>query len=66
MYKVGDRIEMIHMGNDPDPIKSGTQGTITNVADFPPSMGGGTQLSVKWDNGRTLGVCLPEDIVKLI
>ena len=29
--KVGDRIELVAMPNDPDPIPSGSKGTVTNV-----------------------------------
>ena len=45
---IGKRIKLIEMVEDPHPIPSGTMGTITNV--------GGGVISVKWDNGRYLGV----------
>jgi hypothetical protein len=47
---IGKRIKLITMFNDPHPIESGSMGTITNV-NYPVK-----QISVKWDNGRTLGV----------
>lgn len=62
-YKEGDRIEMIYMGNDPDPIPSGTQGTVTYVSKMPDYE---TQIGVKWDNGRTLSVILPQDRIRKI
>lgn len=61
-FKEGDRIELVLMGDDPDPIKVGTKGTIIKV-NFLPSWNE-TQVSVKWDNGRTLRVLLPQDKIK--
>lgn len=39
------------MGDDPDRVPSGTEGTITG--------GNAAQIYVEWDNGRTL-ILLPE------
>lgn len=65
IYKKGDRIEMIFMGNDPDPIAPGSQGIITHISED--VFGKGTaEVSVDWDNGRSLSVCLPQDKVKKI
>ena len=61
MYKANDRVELVKM-NDPDPVPVGTLGTILSVCDFGKGM---MQLNMKWDNGRTLGVCIPEDQVKV-
>jgi hypothetical protein len=46
------RVRLIRM-NDPNPIESGTEGTIYNI--------GFDILNVKWDNGRTLGLVIGED-----
>ena len=46
------RVRLIRM-NDPNPIESGTEGTIYNI--------GFDILNVKWDNGRTLGLVVGED-----
>lgn len=62
MYKKGTRIEMVQMENDPHPIEPGTKGTVQSVF----SSGSETQLSVVWDNGRTLGVVLPVDRVRVL
>ena len=62
MYKKNDRVELVRM-NDPDPLPVGSVGTVLSVADFGR---GEMQLNMKWDNGRNLGVCIPEDEVKLI
>ena len=47
------RIVLISM-SDPNPIESGTQGTILHVD-------GIGQIHVKWDNGRRLAVVPGED-----
>jgi hypothetical protein len=65
--KVGDRVEMISMPEDPNPIEAGTKGTIRslNKVDF----GRGdsfTQIRVDWDNGRKLMVCIPPDQIRVI
>jgi hypothetical protein len=59
----GTRVEMVYMGDDPNPIEYGTKGTVSSVCSFG---NGEIQLSVQWDNGRTLGVVLPKDIVRII
>ena len=45
----GKRIRLIEMPEDPNPIQSGTEGTILYVDDA------GT-IHVLWDDGRKLGV----------
>jgi len=49
MTKPGDRIILIHMPNDPDPIPAGETGTVTDVV-----KGVFDQVQVDWDSGRTL------------
>ena len=56
MYRLGDRIELIEMPNDPHPIPAGTQGTILKMGPDPCSRGYHI-FSMKWDNGRTLNLC---------
>ena len=64
VYKKNDRVKLVSMGNDPDPIPVGTEGVVTHVQ-YLPSFNE-TQVGVKWDNGRSLSVILPQDqIVKL-
>jgi hypothetical protein len=55
---VGTRIELVRMGNDPDPIPPGSQGTVTG--------GNGAQLYVDWDGGRSLILIPGEDRWKVI
>jgi hypothetical protein len=64
MYKKGDRIQMIKMSNDPNPIESGAKGTVLDVVPLP--WDSEIQIQVCWDNGRSLNVILPHDkITKL-
>jgi hypothetical protein len=44
----GKRIMLVEMFDDPNPIPSGTMGTIRHV--------GGGVINVDWDCGRSLGV----------
>lgn len=61
MFKEGDRIRLVRMGNDPDPVPVGTEGTVEyyqECSSFRPAF---TQVGVKWDNGRSLSLCIPPD-----
>jgi hypothetical protein len=52
MIRAGDRIRLISMPDDPDPIPAGSTGTIESVTAGP--LG---QIHVKWDDsGRTLSL----------
>ena len=60
--KVGDRIRLIRMVDDPDPIPAGTTGTVTEIhihSDW-------TQIEVSWDNGRMLMLVSPPDKFEII
>ncbi len=48
----GDRIVLLSMPHDPDPVPVGTEGTVEEVNDV--GFGAFTQVEVSWDNGRTL------------
>lgn len=59
--KPGDRIMLTKtMVNDPAPVEAGTQGIVTSVNDLMDSLGI-AQVGVRWDNGRTLMLALPDD-----
>ncbi len=60
--KVGDRIRLIHMPEDPDPIAYGSLGTVRAIH---PHLGW-TQVEVDWDNGRHLMLSLPDDVVEIV
>lgn len=53
----GTRLELISMGNDPRPIPPGTRGTVLGVDDA-------GQISMQWDNGRSLSLIPGEDVFR--
>lgn len=59
--KRGDRIRLLAMPNDPDPIPVGSEGTVTfaTTGDF-------AQVGVDWDCGRTLMLIPGEDHFEII
>jgi hypothetical protein len=61
-YKTGDRLRLISMPDEPNPVPTGTKGTVFSVIPY----GGNWILNMKWDNGRTLGVHLEQDTVEKI
>lgn len=65
--KVGDRIELLSMPDDPCPIESGTTGTVTDVTGpWPFGPRPSYQVSVDWDAPRSLLLCIPPDRVRVI
>ena len=55
--KVGDRIRLLQLIDDPDPIPVGTMGVVTEIhvhSDW-------AQIEVDWDNGRRLMLVSPPD-----
>ena len=60
--KVGDRIRLIQIVDDPDPIPVGTIGTVSEIhihSDW-------TQIDVSWENGRKLMLVSPPDKFEII
>ena len=57
----GDRVKMVHMPDDPDPIPAGSIGTVTRVTDGPLA-----QESVDWDDGRSLSLVPGTDEFEVI
>ena len=60
--KAGDRIRLVAMPHDPDPIPTGSLGTVVAVYNH----GNWAQIDVDWDSGRTLMLSLPDDCVAII
>ena len=60
--KVEDRIRLIHMPEDPDPIPPGALGTVCAI--HPHHRW--TQVVVDWDNGRRLMLSLPDDLIEIL
>jgi hypothetical protein len=63
-FQKGDRVRLVRMGDDPNPVEPGTEGVVVRTADlrFPgesPQM----QVSVSWDNGRSLSCLVPPDVL---
>ncbi len=54
----GTRILLFRMDNDPNPIESGEKGTVEG--------GNDSQLWVKWDNGRSLNLAIPDDKYRVV
>lgn len=62
-FAEGDRIRLVSMTNDPDPIEAGAAGTV----ELPPGwFQDAWQIIVKWDNGRTLSLVVPPDVAEKI
>jgi hypothetical protein len=55
----GDRVRLLSMPQDPDPVPLGSLGTVVEVHEF----SDWTQVEVDWDNGRKLMLTLPDDCV---
>lgn len=60
--KLGDRIRLISMPMDPDPIPVGSLGTVLRVHNH----GDWSQVEVAWDSGRTLMLTMPDDCVEVV
>lgn len=63
MFEPGDRVRLVRMDDDPDPVPVGTEGTVTDVDVVDLGDGCYAQVSVDWDNGRTLSVATPPDLL---
>jgi hypothetical protein len=60
--QTGDKIRLVAMSDDPDPIPPGTTGTVTAVR----QQGTWSQVDVDWDNGRKLMLSVPPDQVEIM
>jgi len=59
--KPGDRVKLVFMPNDPDPVPEGAVGTVVDVVQLPWGSDIRTQVFIDWDNGRILSCLLPPD-----
>jgi len=57
----GDRIRLIAMPDDLDPIPVGSTGTVTFVNGHGSGERAWSQIGVDWDNGRKLMLAVPPD-----
>jgi len=64
--EAGDRIELVFM-DDPCPIRPGTRGVVRGVRIVGDVRRGGfAQVDVDWDNGRSLMLSVPPDVVRIL
>lgn len=59
----GDRIRLLSMRNDPDPIPVGQTGTVVAVRHCQQRW---LQIDVAWDSGRTLMLVTPPDRYEVV
>lgn len=64
--KRGDRVRLVFMPNDPDPIPEGTEGIVTDVMPIDWGQDKKTQVHVAWDNGRSLSCICPPDFLEIL
>ena len=64
--KKGDRVRLVFMPDDPDPIPAGTEGTVEDVVDIDWGQDKKKQVYVRWDNGRTLSCVCPPDFLEIL
>lgn len=60
--RVGDRIRLVSMPDDPAPVAAGQTGTVRGI--YP--HGRWHQVDVDWDDGRSLLLVVPPDRFELI
>lgn len=61
----GDRIQLVRMDDDPDPVAPGTRGTVVNCWSHGTGRDIWCQADVRWDNGRGLMLTMPPDVVRV-
>ena len=64
--RVGDRIRMVAMHDDPDPIPVGQVGTVVGLRRHGRGKDEWFQIDVSWDNGRTLMLVSPPDAFEIL
>ena len=62
----GDRIRLVAMADDPDPIHPGQAGTVIGVSRHGSGRDVWHQIDVAWDDGRTLMLVSPPDTFEVI
>ena len=64
--KPGDRIRLVAMRDDPDPVPARQLGTVVGVARHGSGNDAWHQIDVAWDNGRTLMLVSPPDEFEIV
>ena len=61
----GDRIRLLSMPEDPDPLAPGSLGTVVSAHRHGSGTDAWLQIDVEWDNGRSLMLVTPPDSFEL-
>lgn len=64
--RVGSRIRLLAMHDDPDPLQVGQIGTVVGITRHGSNRDEWFQVEVSWDNGRTLMLSSPPDVFEII
>jgi hypothetical protein len=64
--EVGDRVRLLHMPDDPNPIPEGSVGTVRLITDLHFLNEKQVQFLITWDNGRNLSCVCPPDILEKV
>jgi hypothetical protein len=65
--KPGDRIRLLAMPDDPNPIPVSPTAIVQRIVPVHRSIEEAwDQVYVKWDSGRTLMLCIPPDVVEVV
>ena len=62
----GERIRLVAMHDDPDPIPAGQVGTVVGVMHHGDGSDKWFQIDISWDNGRSLMLVSPPDTFEII
>lgn len=62
----GDRIRLVAMPDDPDPVAPGTTGTVRDILHISADVGPFIQIEVMWDDGRRLMLSVPPDCFEIL
>ena len=62
----GDRIRLLAMRDDPNPIQVGQTGTVVGIKRHGSGKDEWFQIDVSWDNGRTLMLVSPPDEFEIV
>jgi hypothetical protein len=65
-YRPGDRVKLVSMKDDPDPIPAGSLGTVIDASSVHLGRQHYTQVGIKWDSGRTLQAVVPPDVISVV
>ena len=64
--RTGDRIRLVAMPDDPDPIPPGSLGTVQSVTEHGAGHERWFQVEVDWDASRNIMLSIPPDQVEVV